>query len=70
MVKGPSRAAVSADGNPDFSSVMSQHPSLRAASTLGAKRNVLKRFERVAILKKRGEWKAGDRVTGLRKTKG
>jgi small basic protein (TIGR04137 family) len=61
---------VSADGNPDFSSVMSQHSSLRAASTLGAKRNVLKRFERVAILKKRGEWKAGDRVTGLRKTKG
>jgi small basic protein (TIGR04137 family) len=48
---------------------MSQHPSLRAASTLGAKRNVVKRFERVAILKKRGEWKPGDRVTGLRKTK-
>jgi small basic protein (TIGR04137 family) len=48
---------------------MSQHPSLRAASTSGAKRNVLKRFERVAILKKRGEWKDGNRVTGLRKTK-
>jgi small basic protein (TIGR04137 family) len=53
-----------------FRAYMSQHPSLRAASTLGAKRNVLKRFERVAILKKRGEWKTGDRVTGLRKTKG
>jgi small basic protein (TIGR04137 family) len=38
-------------------------------SALGAKRNVLKRFERVEILKKRGQWKAGDRVTGLRKTK-
>jgi small basic protein (TIGR04137 family) len=48
---------------------MSQHRSLRTASTLGAKRNVLKRFERVEILKKRGEWKDGDRVTGLRKTK-
>ena len=48
---------------------MSQHRSLRAASNLGAKRNVLKRFERVAILKKRSQWKAGDRVTGLRKTK-
>lgn len=48
---------------------MSQHRSLRATSTLGAKRNVLKRFERVAILKKRGQWKTGDRVTGLRKTK-
>lgn len=48
---------------------MSQHPSLRAASTLGGKRNVLKRFERTAILKKRGQWKAGERITGLRKTK-
>jgi len=48
---------------------MSQHRSLRAASTSGAKRNVLKRFERVEILKKRGLWKQGDRVTGLRKTK-
>lgn len=48
---------------------MSQHRSLRAASTSGAKRNVLKRFERVALLKKRTQWKDGDRVTGLRKTK-
>jgi small basic protein (TIGR04137 family) len=48
---------------------MSQHRSLRAAGTTGAKRNVLKRFERVEVLKRRGQWKAGDRVTGLRKTK-
>jgi small basic protein (TIGR04137 family) len=48
---------------------MSQHRSLRAASTSGAKRNVLKRYERVEILKKRNQWKTGDRVTGLRKTK-
>jgi small basic protein (TIGR04137 family) len=48
---------------------MSQHRSLRGASTLGAKRNVLKRFERLEILKKRGQWKDGDRVTGLRKTR-
>lgn len=48
---------------------MSQHRSLRASSTLGAKKNVLKRFERVDLLKKRGQWKDGDRVTGLRKTK-
>jgi small basic protein (TIGR04137 family) len=48
---------------------MSQHSSLRAASTSGAKRNVLKRFERIEILKKRAQWKTGDRVTGLRKTK-
>lgn len=48
---------------------MSQHNSLRASNSLGAKRNVLKRFERVAILKTRTQWKEGDRVTGLRKTK-
>ena len=48
---------------------MSQHRSLRATSTLGSKRNVLKRFERVALLKKRGQWKNGDRIIGLRKTK-
>jgi small basic protein (TIGR04137 family) len=48
---------------------MSQHRSLRAAAALGGKRNVLKRFERVEILKKRGQWKEGERITGLRKTK-
>ena len=48
---------------------MSQHNSLRASGTTGAKRNVLKRFERVAILKSRAQWKEGDRVTGLRKTR-
>jgi small basic protein (TIGR04137 family) len=50
--------------------VMSQHRSLRAAATLGGKRNVLKRFERIELLKKRGQYKDGDRITGLRKTKG
>ena len=48
---------------------MSQHRSLRAASTLGGKRNVLKRFERLEILRKAGEWQEGKRITGLRKTK-
>ena len=48
---------------------MSQHPSLKSGNGLVVKRNVLKRFERVEILKKRGQWKAGDRVQGLRKTK-
>jgi len=48
---------------------MSQHRSLRAIATVGGKRNVLKRFERVGVLKKRGQWKEGDRITGLRKTK-
>jgi small basic protein (TIGR04137 family) len=48
---------------------MAQHRSLKGASALGAKRNVLKRFERVEILKRRSQWKDGDRVIGLRKTK-
>ena len=48
---------------------MSQHSSLRAAAATGGKRNVLKRFERVAVLKTRNQWKEGDRITGLRKTK-
>ncbi len=49
---------------------MSQHRSLKASGTgLTGKRNVLKRFERVALLKKRGQWKDGDRISGLRKTK-
>jgi small basic protein (TIGR04137 family) len=48
---------------------MSQHRSLRGVSKLTAKRNVLKRFERIELLKQRGQWKPGDRVTGLRKTK-
>ena len=48
---------------------MSQHRSLRASSTLGAKRNVLKRYERVELLKKRGQWKDSQKVLGLPKTK-
>lgn len=48
---------------------MSQHKSLQGSSGLVVKRNVLKRFERVDLLKKRGQWKVGDRVQGLRKTK-
>jgi small basic protein (TIGR04137 family) len=48
---------------------MSQHNSLQGISGLVIKRNVLKRFERVELLRKRGVWKVGDRVQGLRKTK-
>jgi small basic protein (TIGR04137 family) len=48
---------------------MSQHQSLKGASTIAAKRNVLKRFERVELLKKRGQFKMGDKVIGLPKTK-
>jgi small basic protein (TIGR04137 family) len=48
---------------------MSQHRSLKGASTITAKRNVLKRFERVELLKKRGQFKEGMKVIGLPKTK-
>ena len=41
---------------------MSQHRSLKGASTIAAKRNVLKRFERVELLRKRGQFKDGDKV--------
>ncbi len=53
----------------ETSPFMSQHNSLKSSGGLVVKRNVLKRFERVAILKKRGQWKEGDRVQGMRKTK-
>ena len=59
-------ARLFATGTTDF---MSQHRSLKGASTIAAKRNVLKRFERVEVLKKRGQFKPGDKVIGLRKTK-
>ena len=48
---------------------MSQHRSLKGSSKIVAKRNVLKRFERINLLSQRGQWKPGDRGTGLRKTK-
>ena len=52
-----------------FNEFMSQHRSLKGASTIAAKRNVLKRFERVELLKKRSQWKDGQKVIGLPKTK-
>ena len=49
---------------------MTQHNSFKSsASSSGAKRNVLKRFERVELLKKRGSLKGIKRVTKLPKTK-
>jgi small basic protein (TIGR04137 family) len=48
---------------------MSMHRSLKGSSKIAKRRNVLKRYERVDIMKERGEWKAGDRAFGLRKTK-
>jgi small basic protein (TIGR04137 family) len=48
---------------------MSMHSSLKSATKIAAKRNVLKRFERVELLKAKGKWKTGDRAFGLPKTK-
>lgn len=48
---------------------MSRHSSLKATGTVGGKRSVLKRFERVKLLKERGEWKKGQSPLGLPKTK-
>jgi len=48
---------------------MSQHRSLKGSSRITAKRNVLKRFERIDILRSRGKWKDSDRGLGLPKTK-
>jgi small basic protein (TIGR04137 family) len=48
---------------------MSRHPSYGNPSKGGKKRNVLKRFERIAILRKAGKWKETEnKVTALPKT--
>ncbi|MCQ2389009.1 MAG: small basic protein [Kiritimatiellae bacterium] len=48
---------------------MSQHRSLKGSGKITSRRNVLKRFERVDLMVKRGEWKDGQRGLGLKKTK-
>jgi small basic protein (TIGR04137 family) len=49
---------------------MSRHPSYGKSNSGGQKRNVLKRFERIDVLRKIGRWdNAKDKkVTGLPKT--
>jgi small basic protein (TIGR04137 family) len=49
--------------------IMSQHPSLKGKGAIQAKRSVLKRFERVDLLKKRGQFEPNQSVIGLPKTK-
>ncbi len=48
---------------------MSKHSTLKATGTVGGKRSVLKRFERVKLMKERGQWKQGQSPIGLPKTK-
>lgn len=49
---------------------MSRHASFGKGNKGATKRNVLKRFERTAVLKKLGRWSEQEnkRVTGLPKT--
>ena len=48
---------------------MSQHRSLKSSGgSVGAKRSVLKRGERVKLLKARGQWKEGRSLHNLPKT--
>jgi len=49
---------------------MSRHPSFGKANKNLKKRNVLKRFERIDVLKKLGRWSedSKQKVTGLPKT--
>ncbi len=48
---------------------MSQHPSLKSSGGASStKRSVMKRFERVKLMKKRGQWKEGQSPIGLPKT--
>jgi len=46
---------------------MSQHPSLKKSKSIGSKRSVLKRFERIKLMKKNGDWKKGASPYGLPK---
>ena len=49
---------------------MSQHNSFKSAAAGSTNRTVLKRFERVDLLKKRGQWSdKRTRLTNLPKTR-
>lgn len=49
---------------------MSRHPSYGKSTKGAKKRNVLKRYERIDVMRKLGTWKDGEnqKVTGLAKT--
>ncbi|MCA8974571.1 MAG: small basic protein [Planctomycetes bacterium] len=48
---------------------MTIHSSLKLEGASSGKRNVWTRVERLAVLKKVGEWREGDPVEGLRKVR-
>ena len=49
--------------------IMSQHRSLKTSGSVGSKRSVLKRGERIKLMKSRGQWTEGRLPTNLPKTK-
>ncbi|MDR3274096.1 MAG: small basic protein [Puniceicoccales bacterium] len=48
---------------------MTQHPSFTRGGAATKKRSVLKRYERVDLLRKRGQWNDSNLVLGMPKTK-
>lgn len=48
---------------------MSVHPSLKTKGAVAERRNVMKRYERIDLLKKEGRFQDGDKAWGLPKTK-
>ena len=48
---------------------MSMHRSFGKGSSIKVNRNVLKRHERIDIMKAKETWKEGDSIYGLPKTK-
>ncbi|MGE9268945.1 MAG: small basic protein [Verrucomicrobiales bacterium] len=49
---------------------MSKHSSLKRKGGATGKRSVMKRFERIKVLRERGKWQEGTSPIGLPKTKG
>lgn len=50
--------------------IMSKHSSLKRKGGATGKRSVMKRFERIKVLRERGKWQEGTSPIGLPKTKG
>ena len=48
---------------------MSVHKSLKLKNALVRARNVLTRTERIELMKERGQWKEGQPIYGLPKTR-
>jgi small basic protein (TIGR04137 family) len=48
---------------------MSVHKSLKLKGSLQRSRNVLKREERIELMKERGQWKGEQSIYGLPKTR-